>query len=360
MKLNIQPYNKIELEKLLENKEFWKDEIIPISKQRIISQLNNPYLSDEDTLLILAFDNNKIIGYIGLLPTIYKKEDFVFKYYWGTTWWISDNYHKTGIGVYLLMSAFEQTKNRFSAIAFTESAGLIYANYSELQTITNQQGYDFQFLFSTNRKKNIRFFKKIYIFLQNSISSYKLAQWNNKNSLQTNNYEFISYIDEQIISFVNEKQKNEITFKSKDYFNWILKYPWVLQSPLEDALSSKYFFSYNSEKFHFFCFKTFNKKSEISSFVILRLRDAFLTVPFIYFEKEALPIIVNIIWKLIFKLKISAFTTYNHELYSYITKNNIPFARINYFQRPHVLSKEISKNISEYELQDGDGDAIFT
>jgi len=365
MKLKIRTFNSFGLNELLGNISFWQAKIIPITKQRIISQINNPFAEEKDTLLIVAYDNDDIVGYIGLLPTIFKKDHITYKYFWGTTWWINSEYTKTGVGIYLLMSAFEESKNRFAAIAFTESAKVVYANYRELGRIKEQKGFDFQFFYDIDylnkQEKTIKkTIKKIVLPIKNLLSYKKLQKWSNGNNESNFKLEYVNYIDEEILNFIKFNQKNEISLKNNVFLEWILKYPWVLQGTLTEELKSKYYFTSIERTFSFLYLKVSDISGNVIGFLVMRLRDNHLTVPYLYYETKYIGEIVTIIWQHIYNLKIKTFTTYRTEIHQYIIEKQLPFIKINYFLRYYVLSKEIENNISNYNLQDGDGDAIFT
>ena len=77
-----------ELENFLNSDIYKNNDIIPISKQRAISQIQNPRASSDDVVLIVAIDKeNKIIGYIGALPDkIYHNPNL--KVCWNSCWWV--------------------------------------------------------------------------------------------------------------------------------------------------------------------------------------------------------------------------------------------------------------------------------
>ena len=61
-------FNKAELQEFINSPSFNELINIPISRRRAISQIHNPRAEDEDILLVAAFDGNKTVGYLGILP----------------------------------------------------------------------------------------------------------------------------------------------------------------------------------------------------------------------------------------------------------------------------------------------------
>lgn len=66
--MEIKSYNKQQLKEFIESDAFNRLSVIPISKHRAISQINNPRASTEDILLVVQFDKDNVVGYLGVLP----------------------------------------------------------------------------------------------------------------------------------------------------------------------------------------------------------------------------------------------------------------------------------------------------
>ena len=56
----IKHYTISDLEALLKDSDFWKLDPLPISKQRIISQIRNPRANKNDLALLVAFENGRV------------------------------------------------------------------------------------------------------------------------------------------------------------------------------------------------------------------------------------------------------------------------------------------------------------
>jgi len=363
--MEIRTYNSKQLTTLLDDNNFWQKDFLPISKQRIISQIQNPALEDSDILLLVAFHNEAVIGYIGLMPNYYVNQNKYFKYFWGTTWWVDPKFAKMGIGAYLLMGAFENTKNRFAAIAFTESAKKMYANSDKLSGIKEIEGSDFIFRYDIeslkNEKNNFKnIVKRILLPSKNFLSNKNNNDWCKTNIISAEKIEYLNFIDKDTNDFILQKNKSSLSFKNSEYLNWILKYPWVLEGIKPNSSNQKYHFTSVEKSFSYICFKVFNRENEIFGFVLMRLRDGHLYVPYLFANDEAFDLIAKIIWQHITYLKVKTFTNYNAKLISSIKKQKLPFLHEKKVKLPFVLSKEIEKNISEFSFQDGDGDCVFT
>ena len=85
-------YTIKELKSKLDDIDFWKSTVLPITPYRAHSQIKNPKAEDSDICLIVARDGEKINGYIGILP------DYIFigekkrKIGILSSWWVDQNY----------------------------------------------------------------------------------------------------------------------------------------------------------------------------------------------------------------------------------------------------------------------------
>ena len=60
--------NKLELSIYIKSERFLNAPVLPISEHRALSQIKNPKALKDDVLLLLTYDNEKLIGYLGILP----------------------------------------------------------------------------------------------------------------------------------------------------------------------------------------------------------------------------------------------------------------------------------------------------
>jgi hypothetical protein len=68
--IDLKTLNRKKLEEFISSGDYKKYDFLPITKHRAISHLRNPKANDEDILLILAFHNDQLAGYLGVFPII--------------------------------------------------------------------------------------------------------------------------------------------------------------------------------------------------------------------------------------------------------------------------------------------------
>ena len=68
--MKISSYRIADLRRLLEDPVFWGQEVLPISKHRLVSHINNPRANEDDIVLLTAHEDGNVEAYIGILPDL--------------------------------------------------------------------------------------------------------------------------------------------------------------------------------------------------------------------------------------------------------------------------------------------------
>ena len=104
-------FNKDSLYKFINSEKFKELHNIPISKQRALSQINNPRAGEEDIVLVAQFDDNITTGYLGILPDYVFIEGEKEKIGWLTCFWVHEKYKSKDIAANLfrrVIRAYDQ------------------------------------------------------------------------------------------------------------------------------------------------------------------------------------------------------------------------------------------------------------
>ncbi|MDP8235840.1 MAG: hypothetical protein P9M08_05615 [Candidatus Erginobacter occultus] len=88
----------------------------PITPQRARAQARNPVADPEDIVLFAAYSGKRLVGYLGALPGWLRRGASLSKVNWGSTWYLHPDYRKTAAG--LLMG--RNFKRRLPDIVFTD------------------------------------------------------------------------------------------------------------------------------------------------------------------------------------------------------------------------------------------------
>jgi GNAT superfamily N-acetyltransferase len=81
-------------------------QFVPITMQRALAHANNPYSAKDDVALLVAIDSDEeVVGYFGILPLLLREGQNYHKVHWFTTWNVSKKVRGRGIGGALMAEA---------------------------------------------------------------------------------------------------------------------------------------------------------------------------------------------------------------------------------------------------------------
>ena len=103
----IEAYTLADLAQLVRSKDFWNGDLIPITRHRALAEIKNPRADPEDVILLVAYDEDRVCGYTGVLPGLIFLEGERHRVGWLTAWWRKPDPKYAGIGSKLLMRASE-------------------------------------------------------------------------------------------------------------------------------------------------------------------------------------------------------------------------------------------------------------
>lgn len=367
--MEIKEFTVGELRKEAVQKELWGQDVIPITKHRLFSQLQNPRAKDNDIILFVAYVEKKIVGYIGILPDYFTENGETHQIAWATTGWVNPNVKNTGLGAFLFLSAIENYPDSYAAIDISESAYQFYEINKDVATLPNLEGNVYVLWLNLPSEDKIELdlktkfkllIKKFALPIFNKLMLNKANKWLISNQ-QPFTLEYINAIDIQANTFIqNYRKSEELVQRDANELNWILNNPWVLSAPLLHKMDTNYYFSTIDTRFYYISFKVFDLNKEMVGFVILKLRGNYLHVPYVYYKPEAIGLIVKVIMQHVIQLKAETLTVYNQELTKFIETINFPFYKINSVKKRMVASNKLASKLEQSFLQDGDADCVFT
>ena len=364
--INIETLNKSQLKNYINSTEFGRDKFIPISIHRAISHINNPRASEKDILLLLAYENSKLVGYLGVLP------DYIFfnnkyqKIGWLSCIYIDANQRGKKIAQKLVVKSLEVWDNNILLTEFTAPAKRLYDKIGEFLEIPSLKGirlYMRSDLQSILPPKHTLFAKtkpllKLFDNFFNLIFDIRYLFYNKR--IGELKLEYIDKIDPETEEFIKEKQTSELFKRSKSELNWLLSYPWVITKKDDKCLSEKYHFSSIDKSFEFISVKIKNMEGKLTAFIIFAKRNDNLKMPYCYYEN--IEDVVSTINIHLVKWKIKTASLYNDAISTTIKNSISPALFKKQISRNYLISKKFKDKIinSEPIIQDGDGDAAFT
>ena len=344
--------------------------VIPITKHRALSHINNPRVDKNDTIMYLAYENEEIVGYrVVMADKIYfdKQE---FKIGWYSCVWVDPKKRGKGIAKELVNISLKDWGNKIVLVDPVPESKALYmqtGQFTDKIKLTGVRGY-LRFNFSeilTKKIPSLKTFKpllKILDYVFNIPNGLRIGLWKHFRKSNIQNIEYVESIDDDIKNLISDNNKNDLSRRNKAELDWIIKFPWILTSPDLDKYLEKYYFSSHSKQFITLNVKIFHK-DKLSSFLMISIRDGHLKIPFLSIgNKSEIKKITEIIYFHLLKYNISTFTTFNPEIVEYIGKHRNPFIFTKNIKRQFLFSKVFENYFltNKVYLQDGEGDTAFT
>jgi hypothetical protein len=340
-----------------------------MTKHRALSQIRNPRASLEDVALLVAYDESRVIGYIGVLPDLVFLNGGTQRIGWLTAWWADPRPEYAGMGFQLMLKALQLYRGEIGASGFSDDAKKVYEASKQFVTIAER--IRIRTVLRSNLRElvprkapvlsRVKGLLAIFDFLINTFCNLRLELWKWRFGIrETLGVEYIAEVDSQTADFIAQHQGNEISKRSAPEINWIAQYPWVLAAPLAKKGDRTFYFSTTARESICLMMKVFSADRIMIGFVMLRLIDGNLTIPFCYMPKEYADQVFRVIGEHAVALRAHMLTICRTELSESLARLKFPcIARIKE-SRSWVLGKAYKAKIrGEFEMQDGDGDCAF-
>src|ERR1700722_8012448 len=72
--------------------------VVPISKVRARAQVKNPHADPNDVGLVVAYQGERTIGFLGLLPAFFVVDAARTKMSWLSTWYVAPEHRRLAAG----------------------------------------------------------------------------------------------------------------------------------------------------------------------------------------------------------------------------------------------------------------------
>jgi GNAT superfamily N-acetyltransferase len=356
----LKTYNKEELDKLINSGKYESFPFKPISRHRAISHLNNPRASEDDTLLILAFEEEKLAGYIGILPDYLFQNTQKIKVGWLSTIFVHPDFRGQRIAQQLLAEACNQYEDKILITEFTAEAEKMYVKSNRFEYLKPLEGYTYHYRFNLSKilpQKRVSWEK--YTPLLKGLDS-------TMNFLLTpvfrlfrpkKNYSVNSNLDEESLNFIAKNKTNNSFNRNTVEISWIVNYPWVLNGNLND---DKYLFSSFSKEFKYIFIKIYDENNILSSLIMLTVRDQQAKLQYKFGDYDH-KICAEIIHQYLIKNKINSLICYDEAINFHLKNKSALYkkVRIRKYQMTKYLGNLLGNNF-RFEVSGGDGDCVFT
>ena len=367
--IEIRRIYKKNIPELLNYSSFWSHSFLSISKHRLLAHAKNPNSDDNDIVLLLAYVDNEILGYMGVFIDKINIDGFEKKIGWLSTWWVHPKTKGTGIGREILNTMYNENKGQIGISQFTPSAKRVYDKSGYFTTLKNNNGVkavlrsNLVFVIPTlfPKMKKLDFTYKIIDNFLNIFINCKLLFQKQlvAKRLQNIKIEYLNSIDNETQNIINKFSKKDISNKSNAFFEWLKAYNWVQKATLiELTEKSKYEFSMYDKEFEINFIKI-TKDQECIGFIVLQKRNYVSKVLFTYFDNKDANTISDII-----KLQNISQNTREIICYDEAICENLKKSWVFIYKTKKVKQSIISKAFNKTDFENtrmnfGDGDCCF-
>ncbi|GEN77580.1 GNAT family N-acetyltransferase [Chryseobacterium hagamense] len=358
--IRLKTFNKKQLEAFVSSGDYKQYDFLPITRHRAVSHISNPKANEDQTLLILAFDDDKLAGYLGCFPDHFMTDGKAFCYAWLSTLFISNEFRGKKIAQSLLNKAFKEYQGNIAITEFTKEAESLYNKIGVFRYIKPKHGKKYYFRTDLaqiipSKKPQTKPLKSIFRLADSVINTLISV----KSSFVQNpgfRFEILDQVDQESKIFLSNFKSN----RNAEEINGIISHPWVLEGGSQDE---KYLFSSYSEQFRYFWIKIFSENNELVTCSLLLLRDGHLKIPYV-FSKAVPDRLIDFLGYFILKNKVITLTSYQTDVNRRI-ENSKKFPAIHKrdIERRYMFHRDLIAHLPgsfDPGFQDGDGDCAMT
>lgn len=342
--------------------------VLPISPQRALSQANNPRALPDDVALVLVWENDELVGYLGSVPDwFYVGKGEPKRLAWLSCIWVATEHRGRGLSRKMLLNMLDAWQNRVILTEFTPDVAHLYRRMEQLAEslpLPGFRGYLRPNLAQILPAKH-PFFATIKPLLRLADTVLSVP-----NSLRikllhrstTCSVRPIASIDETTAAFIHLHQQSELARRDRESLNWMLQHPWVQQSSVPDTFAQRYHFTASAKVFKTKALQLLDSEQRIVGVLLLTLRDGHLKVPHAWHADEHTATVTRVIFAEAIEMGARMLTLFHPRLVEYGQQNLTPFFWGKTLRRTYFVGNGLSEILDKQPLalQDGDGDVGFT
>lgn len=365
--MEIRRLNKKELKKFVNSDEFHSMPVIPITKHKALSYLSNPRASDDDILLLIALEDNRMVGYLSILADFLYDREAVYKAGWLSAFWVDPSMRRKGIAGRLLREALDAWNNQVLVADWVPNTFGVHQKSGAFTDFV-REGVQANLRFSLREAMapTTLFSKIILIAAGGVLNIFNSLRLYCRNLVFRNDYppyEKSDRIDDESAEFISRWKTFRMFRRSAKDLEWILKYPWVLEkSPEHPKPDKRYYFSSVCNEFRNEIIKIRDNQHKMIALLMLTIRNKSLQIPYLYYHPDQVEPVARFIYRYMFDNKIKGIKLFDTGLSDYILTNRTAFISKHKIKRPYIITKNLAGKLTDDRriIQDGDGESAFT
>jgi hypothetical protein len=339
----------------------------PLTFLRAISQFRNPRANPNDIALIIAYENNHLIGLVGLLPDLINGEAGQTASS-NTCWWVDPDKGKQ-LAIPLFLKAFALCNQRMFMTDCTPHTLSILEKTNWFNFPDTAPGIRGFLKFNLHEvipaKLPLTRKSKPLLKLADQTLNFILIPYQKiaRSRIMKNGpkVEYLFSLDQEQCSFIENHSQNEFTRRSGKELEWIMQFPWIKGKNANQSISPvEYPFSHIVGNFEQY-FVKITASDQTIGLLFISVRDGHMKVPYAYFDEKDAPQALKVIYQQALLKNVVTLTVFCPSLVVAMDSVVHPFIFRKKIKRLIAISKQLSGFYQKYcEIQDGDGDVVFT
>jgi GNAT superfamily N-acetyltransferase len=358
-----------ELEEFIISDEYKVLSDLPISKLRGRSQARNPRADRDDIALILAYDNETLAGYLGLLPDRIYADGRSLKICWYSCLWVMPEYRRRGLAMRLIDDAFEKYNGLVCISNYhspSKAAIVKTGKYKEVEVLHGLRAYlrfRLQKMLPGKYPKIRRLSPLLWAldFMGNLAADVYFSLVAPKAS-EKYRFENVQVLTDELSDYIDSKLSGNIFKRSREEFKWIVTNPWLTNDAEVKSESLKYHFSWYSPDYKKWAIQMLDPNGNITGFVVLIQHQGSLKTHYLLAEDECLDELLHYIYRLMRREGIATLITHHTGLTGHIKRKRNLFIALRKSQFGFMVSSPVEAFLAGNfgNFDEGDGDSVFT
>lgn len=363
--MELEIYTVAELEAVLASEGFWRSETLPITRHKAVSFCRNPRARREDPVLLVAYREGRVEGYLGILPDAIFAGDAAHRVGWLTGWWVDPSTAVKGLGAILLYKAIGLYPDALGVSGGSRDARRVLDGSRKFVALPPLRGLEtrprLSALAQSPALRSRRFVLRLADLLSQAIVTCTRSAWQRRHPVFRGlGFEHVSTIDEESRRFIERRRHRDLTRKGRAELDWITTWPWVLSAPGKDSAARRYYFSSSCRRFAYLGVKVFAPGGRLVGFVLLGVRNERLSVLFTHYDPGDAPAVAAAIVHHALAVDARRLRLYDEQLIGPVARLRPPGWSTRSVSEGFYLSPALARLAAAGgRLQGGDGDLAF-
>lgn len=324
-----------------------------ITTTRAYAFVNNPFVEDDLPVVATLYVDHELAAYTAAFPEVLVQPEV--KTHWFNSLYVSPKFEGKGYGLFVIGSLMESYGDDpvFDLDAVPTSVEIL--SYLGLQTGTFPQ-YDF-------RNKSFRR-NSLKGTLAGTLDTI-LRFWRTRKTLnalrkriQTSSYtlKYDTFVDEDAFDFMRRHAAGDSFLRSRAALNWMLRTPFVHESPLVHRVKNNILFASTKERQRYYVVKVFTQGVLVGVYIFCDSSSK-LSLMYLYYDFQHEEDVMLSIAEHILYFKNARFSTTHSGVADFVSRYKL-----------YPLSKTIPtsicysrgyESVHDKEIQGGDGDMFL-